>query len=303
MVDILMATYNGERYITAQIYSLLYQSCRDIRIIIHDDGSSDKTVDIVNEISKTDKRIMLINDGIKCGSAGKNFIHLLRYSSAKFIMFCDQDDIWLDNKVDLMLNEIKKYSQECPLVIYSNSYIWLANKGIEGVLQQNGTKALRDYLFLNCGVQGCASIFNEKMRDELLKWTGNISMHDHLLQMIGVTFGNIYYMESSLMLYRRHSASVTASMSIKASIRERLIKNKTLPVVSIIHLNTIKKFLTIYLPLLSSQDRVLIREYISMTQMNTAKRILTVLRNRFRIYNSVVVLIVKILLRPYLGKI
>ena len=128
-------------------------------------------------------------------------------------------------------------------------------------------------------------------------------MHDHLLQMIGVTFGNIYYMDSSLMLYRRHSASVTASMSIKASIRERLIKNKTLPVVSIIHLNTIKKFFTIYLPLLSSQDRVLIREYISMTQMNTAKRILTVLRNRFRIYNSVVALIVKILLRPYLGKI
>lgn len=73
MIDILLATYNGEKYIKSQILSLISQSYTDWRLIIHDDGSTDATVDIIKELSVIDNRIRLIEDGVSCKSAALNF--------------------------------------------------------------------------------------------------------------------------------------------------------------------------------------------------------------------------------------
>lgn len=299
MVDILVATYNGERYIASQLHSLLGQTYSDIRILVHDDGSTDGTIDIVRNMAKIDGRILLISDNIKCRDAGKNFLHLLKYSSSDFIMFCDQDDIWFDNKVEVMLNEAKKHENQIPLVIYSNSYVWNPDKGVEGLATKIWVKTLKDFIFLNGGVQGCAAMFNKRMRDEMLKWEGGLSMHDHLLQLIGAAFGKIVCIDTVLMLYRRHRESVTAALDMSSSFADRLIKNKEFPVVSQKHYDTIKTFYKIYANEMSEYNCKLMSEYLIMMNVSFLKKIIIIIKNKFCIYNSISLLILKILLRRY----
>ena len=106
-IYILLATYNGEKYIKAQIHSLLCQTYEDWNLLIHDDGSNDNTVNIIKKLQEKDERIILIEDGIKCGGAGANFLHILKnYSTADYITFCDQDDIWLETKIEELMQKM-----------------------------------------------------------------------------------------------------------------------------------------------------------------------------------------------------
>ncbi|MBS5112853.1 MAG: glycosyltransferase [Coprobacillus cateniformis] len=109
MVDILLATYNGEKYIREQIDSILNQTYQDFRILIRDDGSKDETVSIIeNYTKKYQGKIVLIQDNIECGSSVSNFMELSKHATADYIMYCDQDDYWFTNKIDSSLNAIRK---------------------------------------------------------------------------------------------------------------------------------------------------------------------------------------------------
>ncbi|MBR1732901.1 MAG: glycosyltransferase, partial [Alloprevotella sp.] len=96
-IDILLAAYNNAAYLPAQIRSLQNQTFTDWRLLVHDDGSADDTVGVVREFASADSRITLIEDGVTFHSAQGNFMHLLPFSDSEFAIFCDGDDIWLDN--------------------------------------------------------------------------------------------------------------------------------------------------------------------------------------------------------------
>ena len=110
---ILMATYNGEEFIREQINSILNQTYKNWKLIIHDDGSTDNTVDIIKEYTKKyPNKIILIEDNIKCNGAKENFSHLIKIAYKNFnfdyILFSDQDDIWLPNKIEVSLSKIQE---------------------------------------------------------------------------------------------------------------------------------------------------------------------------------------------------
>ena len=109
-IEILMATYNGEKYIREQIDSIISQTYSNWTLLIRDDVSKDDTVKIIKEYEKKDKRIKLLEDNK--GNLGfvKNFEELLKNSSEDFIMFSDQDDYWLEDKIEKYINELKKIS-------------------------------------------------------------------------------------------------------------------------------------------------------------------------------------------------
>ena len=98
-IDILMATYNGGEYIAAQIRSLQNQTFSDWHLIVHDDGSTDDTMKIVNDFCKIDNRIEVLDDGKSFHGPAGNFVHLMKSSTAPYMIFCDQDDIWLEDKL------------------------------------------------------------------------------------------------------------------------------------------------------------------------------------------------------------
>lgn len=228
VIDILLATYNGEKYIKTQILSLLSQTYGNWRLIIHDDGSTDKTVEIIKELQAIDNRINLVEDGIKCGGAAANFMHLLKnHSSSEYAIFCDQDDIWLERKIeDLLAVMIEKDEVDKPVLVYCDGYAWDEDNIIhQESISINHARKLQDFIMFNGGYQGCSIMMNKKLLDMTKSYSGYIYHHDDLVSLIAHSFGNVYFLPKQLMLYRQHSAAVTGNKDFKKKIFYGLFNN------------------------------------------------------------------------------
>lgn len=299
--DILMATYNGELYVKSQILSLQSQTFNDWQLIIHDDGSTDNTVEIIKKIAVNDSRINIIEDNVKFGNAGENFIHLLKFSSADFLMFCDQDDIWFDNKIDQQVTAIKKRNNKIPQVLYSNSYVWIPNEGVKGLATLAFPKMMHQFLFLNGGTQGCSAIFNNSMRDLLLSYKGKLAMHDHLLHLLGLCLGELEYLNISLMLYRNHEKNVTGSTSTSTMDVNEILQNNRFPVVDRKHYTAVLGFYETFKSKINKEDKIIIEGYLEMLNQNSFNRLLSVIRFNYQLFGSNLRLMMKILIRPYIN--
>lgn len=301
VVDILLASYNGELYIGQQILSLQAQTYKNWRLLIHDDGSTDRTIDIIKKYEKSDNRIVLLEDHIKCGGAASNFMHLIHFSDAPYVMFCDQDDIWLDNKIEIMYNNIKEKNNRIAQILYSNSYIWDSESTIiKGLATITFPNKLSHLLFLNSGMQGCVAIFNKEVTNLLKLWKGEIAMHDHILHLVGLSMGEVTYLAKNLMLYRQHTNNVTGSCSGKEIEVKRVVSNRKLPVVDRKHYQSIGKFVQIYESFLSHDMISVFNTYLSMPDFSIFYKLVILMNNDFRLYNSRLKLFLKFLIRPYI---
>ncbi|CAN5689247.1 hypothetical protein BH24ACI3_BH24ACI3_12330 [soil metagenome] len=124
MIDILMSTFNGSRFITEQIRSILEQTHADLRLLVRDDGSTDETVAIVRDLAAFEPRISVVeSDGANLG-APVSFMRLVELSTAPHFMFADQDDVWLPQKVEHLFANINKMSSifgdETPLLVFTD---------------------------------------------------------------------------------------------------------------------------------------------------------------------------------------
>ncbi len=304
MVDILLTSFNGEAYIETQILSIIGQSFKQWKLLIHDDGSNDLTIDIIKKYTKIDGRIIFIDDQIKNLGCALNFIHLLDYSDSPFIMFCDQDDFWFENKVEILYNLINKKDNNIANVYYSNAYLWSLNLGI-----LNNRKAtiykpyrLKDILMLNCGIQGSSAIFNAKMRDILKQRISKYSMHDHILTLAGITLGNIFYTDSFLMLYRQHTSNVTGNIdgAFKSKL-SKVIKRKNIPVIDKNHYDSACQFYALHKSKFSFEDLKIFQIFFALPKMNLLKIIYFCWSNSFSLYGSKLLLLLKLLTRPVIN--
>lgn len=106
-IDVLMATYNGERFIAEQIESILRQSHPDWKLTVRDDCSTDGTGAVVRDYARRHPdRIVAQQRGENSGSAEQNFFEMLLESTARYVMLCDQDDLWLDDKIALTVGRM-----------------------------------------------------------------------------------------------------------------------------------------------------------------------------------------------------
>lgn len=296
-VNILMATYNGEKYIETQILSIIWQSFKDWKLIIHDDGSTDDTVKIIKKWSELDNRIVLIEDGKKFKNAAANFMHLLQFAEAPFIMFCDQDDIWFENKISLMLHEIKNKDNSKIQIVYSSSYIWTENNISNEILPVFKPKRLNDFLFLNAGVNGCFAIFNEQTLEIMKQQPIHQAMHDHILQLIGIIYGEISYVPEVLMLYRRHIETVTIAPT--KNIFYRITQNNNLPVIDSKHYKAIEDFYYEEKDKIDMEGQYMLNAYLKMPNQSILKNIKDIFKYNFNIDNSKLALIVKLFVRKF----
>ena len=123
---ILLASYNGEKYIGDQLDSIINQTYKNWELIIRDDGSKDETMIILNKYEKKDERIKILRDDK--GNLGflKNFEELLFNAKEEFVLFSDQDDFWLKNKLEKFVEKIKVLDEKVlskPLLIHCNSLV------------------------------------------------------------------------------------------------------------------------------------------------------------------------------------
>lgn len=222
-VTILLATHNGERFLNDFLESLIGQSYKKWELLISDDHSSDRTLDIIEEYKKRDKRILIISKNKKYGSAKKNFSNLLEYvyrnSKSSYFMFADQDDVWLENKIEMALSRMSEIDTDNhPCLLYTDLMVVDSDLNIicESLWAfQNinpNRNSFKDLLIQNV-VTGSTVMFNRKLLDISPHIPENAIMHDWWYALVASAFGMLDYINSATVLYRQHGKNETGAMN------------------------------------------------------------------------------------------
>lgn len=301
-VDILLATYNGERFVREQIESLRAQTFRNWRLLVHDDGSTDCTLDIVRNLAIGDPRIEILSDGVRFGKAPANFLYLLRFSDAPRVMFCDQDDVWFLEKVEKMLAASRSLADDTPGVVYSRANYWNPERGVINQTWRRYPVGLPMFLTQKAAVQGSASMFNGAMRDALLSYQGPVVMHDHLVGLVANSFGEAVYMPDVLMNYRQHDRNVTGNNDeARTGLAWIWRKLSNRPVMDPLTLRSIRSFYGFFEPRISPGRKKIYEEFFRLENRSRIGRVLAARRYGFGRDGSVNKLSLKLLLSPYLN--
>ncbi len=231
MVDILMASYNGEKYISEQIESILNQSYTDWKLYINDDCSTDKTAEIAKKYAeKYPQKIFFTTNSKNSGNAGENFFNMISKSNADIIMTCDQDDIWLKYKVQITVDALKNEKE--PALVHTDLTVVDENAHI---LEQSMVKAQHidterkttNRLIVQNIVTGCTMAINRQLAD-LIKIPKGQPVHDWYIGVIASIFGKIIFLNSPAILYRQHSKNACGAVDMQNSeyIAERFKDKK-----------------------------------------------------------------------------
>lgn len=211
-VDIIVATYNGEKYIKEQLLSILNQTYSDIHVYVRDDGSTDKTVQYVLELQNVDKRIKLISDNLPANGVGENFKTLLRYCTSEYVFIADQDDVWEEHKIEsLLLFAKKNLNNMVPGIAYAPGLVvdqYLNSRAKRLTNNEIKIRNLNDMILMNGGVQGCAMVINRALYTLALKNNFFWYMHDQVLSLYAICYGDIKYLNMPLFKYRQHISNV-----------------------------------------------------------------------------------------------
>lgn len=222
MIDVLLATYNGEPYLAEQLDSVFNQDRVKLRILVRDDGSSDKTVSILQRYEKEKSgKLIIIDDNGHLG-AKASFANLLNHSEAPYMAFCDQDDVWLDHKLSLLLEKIQElevvYGKGTPLLVHSD--LRVVNESLQPIAGSfwNYSGLDPERTDLNCmlvknPVTGCALLANRALVEKAIPVPNEAVMHDHWLALVASAFGRIEAIREPLVMYRQHKQNVVGAQS------------------------------------------------------------------------------------------
>ena len=307
-IVVCMATYNGEKFISEQIDSILNQSYSDFSLYISDDGSTDETLSIINRYINLDDRIILLNKHDSTGSAKKNFLYLLEHVEGDLFLFCDQDDIWTNDHIELLINsynDLDEKTKENPVVVHADCKI--VNQNLDII-----SESLYDYLnfppicynknfyFMYNNVTGGVSLINNVMKRFvfnnkkcLYENLDSIFMHDMFFATIAAYFGKIISLDSKIQFYRQHESNVVGVSNAKS---KKLLMKKIINIVFNnkfksyyeIHNKTIENskkyaefFLNYYFLQISDMDKNIIETFINIKKLTKLNRIKFLIRNGF----------------------
>lgn len=226
MIDIVLATYNGEKYVGEQIESIINQTYKDWKLIIRDDGSKDKTAEVLEKYAEKESRIKVIKDDTGNLGFNGNFTKLLEASSADYVMICDQDDFWLENKIEIMYKEISKYDKKENMLVHSDVY--LTNEKLDIINskfigKRGSQKGINGVIFAN-SVQGASCMMTKTLKENYLNNKVGIP-YDYNICLIAEMIGKRIFIEKSLMYYRQHqSNAIGAGINNNKNIKENKIK-------------------------------------------------------------------------------
>jgi len=215
LVEILMATFNGEKFIKEQINSIISQSYPNWKLLIRDDGSKDKTLKIINEYTKKfPSQIFLISNQQKHLGCCQNFSKLLSIAKADYIMFSDQDDIWLPNKIEITLQKLltleNEYGADLPILVHTDFKVVTQDLNIiaESFWKYQGlnpTITQFNRLLLQNIVTGCSMMINKSLKDLSTNIPPEAIMHDWWIALVASCFGIIEYIKIPTLYYRQHT--------------------------------------------------------------------------------------------------
>jgi glycosyltransferase involved in cell wall biosynthesis len=221
-IDILLATYNGEAFLSTQIQSILEQTYPYIHLFIRDDASNDGTATLLQEIQeKFPEKITLLKNPINLSSpavspsqgAVQNFAHLLSQSRADYVMFADQDDLWLPTKVadtlDKMLQMEQELGPQTPLLVHTDlcvvdSELRTCHPSFWKYSQLKIHAKQFSRMLMQNLVTGCTMMLNRSLVELTQPISAEAVMHDWWIALTAAAFGRIGEVKNPTILYRQH---------------------------------------------------------------------------------------------------
>lgn len=205
LVSIVLATYNGEKYLKLQLDSLFNQTYTDIEVIAVDDLSTDGTFTILSEYARKYSNMRAIQNETNLGYV-KNFEKGFQLANGQYVAPCDQDDIWMLDKIETLVNQIG----DAPIV-YSDSLLIdhdgnILNRNLSDIKHlQNFTTCLN--YAIGGSAPGHAMLIHRKVLDACYPFPNHIP-HDYWIGFVALFFGPIIFLPNAYILYRQHASNV-----------------------------------------------------------------------------------------------
>ena len=216
-VNILLGTYNGERFLSDQITSIRNQSYQDWSLHARDDQSSDRTTQVLSKFQKLDSRIHIVqNSGVNLGPQGcyNELCEIALHNAADYVFLSDQDDIWNSNKIHLQLRTIcefeKNYSNNCPVLIHTDLKVvdhqlnpihksFLSYQKLRNINEPPLPKLLTQNY-----ITACATVLNKALLELATPIPRCALMHDWWIALCAAACGKIGFIDKPMTLYRQH---------------------------------------------------------------------------------------------------
>ena len=222
-IAVLLATYNGERFLREQIESLYAQTIKDWTIYVHDDGSTDGTKAILDEYAEKKDNFVVLDYPSQKG-ASNNFFSLLKRVNASYFFFADQDDVWMSNKMEkclVRMLQIEKSTISKPVLVCCDACVtdeklkvvspslWERSGAYPEFLTNFNESAATPF------VTGCTMLLNKAAKESVL-WnvTEKATMHDAFITLcVFKACGIVEPIRESLMYYRQHGENTLGAYS------------------------------------------------------------------------------------------
>jgi hypothetical protein len=242
-VEVLLGTYNGERFVREQIDSILKQDHADFRIIARDDGSQDGTVRVLEEYAaRWPQQFRLLPDNEATGHPKRNFLRLMKASTAEYVCFSDQDDFWLPQKISLTMQAMdrleKMHEHGTPLLVFTD--LRVVDESLQPLhpsywkrtgLRVENVHRLQRLLGQNV-VTGCTAMINRSMCELALQMPEEAEMHDSWICLLSAVFGAAEAISQPTVLYRQHGNNAIGSpepdtslsgLALRVQVRRRAL--------------------------------------------------------------------------------
>lgn len=219
MVTILMAVYNGGSYLKEQLESIRRQTYTEWKLIVRDDGSSDNSAEVLSGFAaSTDNEVSVFINNPPEGSAKKNFARLIQdASNSRYIMFCDQDDVWKEDKIETSIKAMKKleakYGSGIPLLVHGDLEVVSQDMDIIAgsmfALSHIKRHPSLAELVIQNNVTGCTILINQQLCKDIANIAGmeDVIMHDYIIALYAKVFGKTAFINKPLLSYRQHSSN------------------------------------------------------------------------------------------------
>ena len=227
-VEILMATYNGAKYLPAQLDSILAQDTDCWHLTVSDDESTDETPEILDDyVRRFPEKITRVYSGRRFGNARDHFFWLMKQCKADYMHFSDQDDVWHQEKVRIMQQALEQaeaqYGAQTPLLVFTDQAVVDEDlkpmaPSLMKMQQQSPEKTdYRNILFQNI-VTGCTSAINRSLADLAGQCsdTTQVIMHDWWLALVAARFGKLVYLDTPTLDYRQHRGNSVGAKDVRS---------------------------------------------------------------------------------------
>jgi glycosyltransferase involved in cell wall biosynthesis len=293
-IDILLAVYNGERYLRPLLDSLVAQSFRDFRLVVSDNKSTDATVSILDSYRGKLAEIVVLPPPPETTPSLLNFARVTEASDALYVMYADADDVWHADKVEKTFAAMQKAEREFgadkPLLVHSDLVVVDENlKPLHDsfwryqLIDPRRTR-LKHLLLQNC-VTGCTTMLNRPLLELIKPIPPESRVHDWWIALAASAFGQIVMVEEPLIEYRQHGGNVTGAKSWSlrfvvdrarrlyspSGVRQNLAPNIT----------QAQAFLARFGDRLTPSDKHAVREFATIQRRKAVSRRWVLIRNGF----------------------